>query len=107
MLQHAVDILAVAVRIAATVIGANMRTQVHARAIEPAEERLARRLLTLHEIDRSGRCLVVDRLHALLGQRTGIFDGLLADLAGARIDRRVVPIGRRALRTPRGPNLAL
>ena len=54
--------------------------------------------------------LVVDRLHALLGQRTGVFDRLLADLAEARIDRRIVGVGgqgvehaaRAELRTERG-----
>ena len=70
-----------------------MRSQVHARRVEPAEERLARRLLALHEIDRRGRGLVVDRLHALLGERTGVLDGLLADLAEARIDRGIVAVG--------------
>ena len=68
----------------------------HARRVEPAEERLARRLLPLHEVDGRGRGLVVDRLHALLGERAGVLDGLLADLAEARIDRRVVAVGRLA-----------
>ena len=62
-----------------------------------AEERLARRLLPLHEVDGRGRGLVVDRLHALLGERAGVLDRLLADLAEARIDRGVVDVGRLAL----------
>ena len=53
-------------------------------------------MLPLHEIDRRGRGLVVDRLHALLGERAGILDGLLADLAEARIDRGIVAVGRLA-----------
>ena len=93
VLDHAVDVFAVAVRVAAAMLGADVRAQVHARAVEPAEERLARRVLALHEVDRRGRGFVVDRLHALLGQRAGVLDGLLADLAEARIDRGIVPVG--------------
>ena len=97
MLEHAVDILAVAVGITPAMIGADVGTQMHARRVEPAEERLAGGLLSLHEVDGRGRGLVVDRLHPLLGQRTGILDGLLADLAEARIDRGIVAVGRLAL----------
>ena len=53
---------------------AHMRAKMHAGRIEPAEERFARPDLTLHEIDRGRRCLVVDRLHALSGERSGILD---------------------------------
>ena len=97
VLDHAVDVFAVAVLVAAAMLGANVRPQVHAGRVEPAEERLASRLLPLHEIDGRGRGLVVDRLHPLLGQRAGVLDGLLADLAEARIDRRIVDVGRLAL----------
>ena len=41
--------------------------------------------------------LVVDRFHALLGERAGVLDGLLADLAEARIDGGVVLVGRLGL----------
>ena len=93
VLEHAVDVFAVAMRVAAAMIGANVGSQVHARGIEPAEERLARGLLPLHVVDGRGRCLVVDRLHALLGQRARVLDGLLADLAEARIDGGIVAVG--------------
>ena len=93
VLDHAVDVLAVAVLVAAAVLGADVRAQVHARRVEPDEERLARGLLPLHEVDGRGRGLVVDRLHALLGERAGVLDGLLADLAEARIDGRIVLVG--------------
>ena len=96
VLHHAVDVLAVAMLVAAAMLGADMRAQMHARRVEPAEERLARRLLPLHEVDGRGRGLVVDRLHALLGQRAGVLDGLLADLAEARIDGGIVAVGRLA-----------
>ena len=82
--------------IATAMIGTNMGTQMHARRVEPAEERLAGGLLPLHVVDGRGRGLVVDRFHALLGQRTGILDGLLADLAEAGIDGWIVAVGRLA-----------
>jgi hypothetical protein len=96
VLEHAVDIFAVAVGVTAPVIGTHMGAQMHAGRVEPDEERLARRLLSLHVVDRRGRGLVVDGFHPLLGQRTGILDGLLADLAEPRIDRGIVAIGRLA-----------
>ena len=41
--------------------------------------------------------VVVDRLHAFLGQRASVMDRLLADPAKARVDRRVVGVGGLAL----------
>ena len=58
------------------------------------------------EVDGGRRCLVIDRLHALLGQRAGVLDGLLADPAEARIDRRIVAVGRLALQHAARPELA-
>src|SRR4051812_18817645 len=72
---------AVAVGETAAMLGPHVGAQVHARRVEPDEERLARRLLPLHVVDGRGRGFVVDRLHALLRQRPGVLDGLLADLA--------------------------
>src|SRR5262245_62766378 len=69
-----------------------MRIEVHAGRVEPAEERPVRPRLPLDEVDRRGAGLVVDRLHAFLGERTGVLDGLLADLAEARIDGGVVTV---------------
>ena len=40
VLDHAVDVFAVAVFVAATVLGADMRAQVHARRVEPAKNGL-------------------------------------------------------------------
>ena len=91
--------------VAAAVLGAHVRAQVHARRVEPAEERLAGRLLPLHEVDGRGGGLVVDRLHALLGERAGVLDRLLADLAEARIDGRVVHVGRLAPQHAARPEL--
>ncbi|GJE44654.1 hypothetical protein AEGHOMDF_3843 [Methylobacterium soli] len=73
-----------------------MRSQVHAGRVEPDEERLTRRLLPLHVGDSRRSGLVVDGFHALPGERAGILDGLLADLAEARIDGRIVDVARLA-----------
>ena len=62
--------------------------------------------LPLHEIDGRGRGLVVDRLHPFLGERAGVLDGLLADLAPTRLLGRIVSGCRLALSTPRGPNVS-
>src|SRR6185503_3444849 len=70
-----------------------MRAEVHSGGIEPAEERPVRLRLTLDEVDGCGRGLVVDRLHALFRERPGVLDGLLANLAPARVMGRVVAIG--------------
>ena len=62
--------------------------------------------LPLDEVDRRRRRLVVDRLHPLLGERAGILDGLLADLAEARIDVGSSRSDALQRSTPRGPNFA-
>ena len=54
-------------------------------------------LLALHVVDGRGGSLVVDRFHPFLGERAGVLDGLLADLAKPRIDGRVVLVSRLAL----------
>lgn len=74
MLDHAVGIV-VARHAADALIGfADMRVDMHARGVHPGEERFVGPDLALHEIDRRGGGFVVDRLHPLLGQRTGIVD---------------------------------
>ena len=105
VLDHAVDIFAVPVCVAATVFGSDMRPEVHARRVEPRKERLARFVLPLHEVDRGPRGFIIDRLHALLGERAGILDLLLADLAEARIDRRIVGVGRPSVKHAARPEL--
>src|SRR5882757_1999330 len=74
----------------------NVSSQVHAGGVEPAEEWLVGLHLPSHVVDRRGRRLVVNLLHAFLGQRAGVLDRLLTDLAEAWIDRGIVPIGRLA-----------
>ena len=65
MLDHSVNVLAISMGVAPTVFGTDVRSQVHAGGVEPAEERLARFALTLHELDCAFGSLVVDRLHSL------------------------------------------
>ena len=69
-----------------------MRAEVHVRGVEPDEERRAGLLLAIDEVDRVLEHLVVDRLHALLRQRPGVLDPLLADPAPALIRRVVVGV---------------
>src|SRR5579863_9382138 len=67
------------------------------RGIHPDEERHSGMRLTLDKIDCGTGGLVVDRFHALYGQRSGVFDLLFANLAEARIGGRVVGLGGGAL----------
>ena len=55
-------------------LGLRVRPEVHVRRVEPDEEGLAGVLGAHHEVDRLLEALVVDRLHALLGQRTRVGD---------------------------------
>jgi enolase len=56
---------------------------VHPGGVIPAKEWFAGLLGALHEIERLGSDFLVDRLHAFLGQRAGVLEGLFADLAVA------------------------
>ena len=72
VLDHAVAILVLAGD--ADVLGLHMGAEVHARAVPPHEEGLP----VLHRVGDEalggGDDLLVDRLHALLGQRAGVLD---------------------------------
>ncbi len=52
--------------------GFETRPDVHSRRIPPQEERLVLFLGALHEVDRGIRDFLIDRLHALLRERSGI-----------------------------------
>src|SRR6185369_5992122 len=95
MFEHAIHVFAETA--AALIFGPHMGVEMHAGAVPPAEERLVALNLPLDEVDRRIGCVVVDGLHSLLGERTGILDGLLPDLAEARIDGRILPLGGFAL----------
>src|SRR5512137_99860 len=67
-----------------------VRDDVHARRVEPAEERLAVRLGLVDELQGEIADFVVHRFHALGIERAGVLDFLLADPAPARHLGRVV-----------------
>ncbi len=69
---------------------------VHARRVQPAEERLAVRLGLFNELQGEVANFVVHRFHALGIERAGVFNLLFADLAPARHLGRVVHVGRPA-----------
>ena len=82
-----------------------MREHVHARRVEVTQPRHVLLGLPLHEVERGGQELLVHRLHPLPGERTGVLDSLLADLAEHRIDGRIVLVGRFALEDAARPEL--
>jgi hypothetical protein len=69
-----------------------------------SEEQLAGLVGVVDERERPGGDLIIDRFHPLLGQRAGVLDMLLADLAEARVHGRVVLVRRLALQEAAGPN---
>ena len=84
VLDHAVAVFVLAGD--ADVLGFHMGAEVHARAVPPAEERLARLGLAGDEVLGGGQGFVVDGLHALLGQRPEVLDGLAALAIGLALD---------------------
>src|SRR5262249_4130047 len=72
-------------------LGFGMGAEVHMRRVKPDKERLAILVGAIDESSCRGAGLIVDRLHALLRQRPGIFD-LLSSLA-------VCPTVKHATRT--------
>ncbi len=77
----------------AVVLLREVRHHVHARRVQPHEERLALVLGAIDEAKGVVQDLVVDGAHAVGVQRAGVLDVLLADLAPARIDVRIVDVG--------------
>jgi hypothetical protein len=70
---------------------------VHARRVEPAEERLATSLGPVDELHGVCQDLVIDGLHPIWIERARVLDPLLADLAPTRLDGRIVLVGRPAV----------
>ena len=68
----------------------------HAARIEPGKERLLVPIRAVDEVEGGFKKLLVDRLHALLGERSGIGAALLAPLAETRILAWRLGDGRRA-----------
>ena len=84
VLDHAVGVLVLTGDPAE--LGLDVRAEVHAGSVPPAEERLAGLHLAPDEVDgRVGR-VVVDRLHPLPGERAGVLDPLRAVGIGPRVD---------------------
>ena len=81
----------------ALILRREVRDDVHARRVEPDEERLVVRLGLVHELEREIENFVVHRLHPLRIERAGVLDLLLADLAPARHHGRVIRVGRPAV----------
>src|SRR5262245_5337011 len=77
-----------------------MRPHMHARRVEIAEPRAPLLGLALHEVDRTGQELLVDRLHALGVQGTCVLDDLLAHAPEGFIDRIVVLVNCPAFQHP-------
>ena len=88
MLEHPIGVFVAGHAALAAHRRAHVGEDVHARGVHPDEERLTRLHLPLHEVDGGGRGFVVDRLHALAGQRAGIL-GLAVSVAVQHAARRV------------------
>ena len=71
--------------------------EVHVCGVEPDKERRTRSMLAIDEVEPMLQHLVVDSLHALLRQRSGVLDPLPADSTPARLVSRIVFIGRPAV----------
>jgi hypothetical protein len=53
--------------------------QVHMGGVKPNEEGFTIRMSLLDELDSAFGCIVIDGLHALLGQRTGVLDASIGE----------------------------
>src|SRR5689334_20473605 len=101
MLDHAVGIFGAAGEAGLVPMSlAHMRAVMHACGVEPAKERYVRPRLTLHELDRGPRGLVVHGLHSLPGERAGVLDRLFPDASPARLLGWIVSIRRLAAQDP-------
>ena len=84
-----------------------MSEGVHVGRIEPDEEGLAGVVRFLHEFLGARDEIVVAGFHALLGERASILDFLLADLAPARLNGRIVLVGREGMHDAARPERLL
>src|SRR5215475_12142744 len=100
VIDHHIVVFALPAPRLASALRLYMRTEMHVGEIDPQEERLASLSLPPDEVHGAVSDVVVDRFHALRGQRTGVADRLLADPAKARVDRRVFSVGGLAVQDP-------
>ena len=78
-------------------------------AVELYQRKKGLSALTCFSIQPRARCsdLLIDGFHALLGQRAGVFNGLLAYSAPAGISRRVILVSCEAVQHASGSELLL
>src|SRR6185369_12693147 len=103
MCDHAVAVLVLPAL--TDVLFGNVSDHVHGRRVVPKEEWLVVGDLLLHPVDRSSSYLFVDCFHALLGERTGIFDFLLAYTSKPRILAWIINVRCGALKHSAGTEL--
>ena len=85
----------------------DMRAKMHVGEVNPHKKGRVCLCLSLDVVRRPLRHVVVDGFHSLFGQRSGVFDDLLANSSETRINGRVVTIGLALQsKTPRGPYFA-
>jgi hypothetical protein len=77
--DHSIGVLVISLM---AVFRSDVRAEVHAGAVPPAEEGLAGLVLAGDELPGSGDGFVVDGFHAFLCERAGVFDGLAALAVG-------------------------
>ena len=91
----------------AAVLRLHVGAEVHARGVPPAEEGLARLGLPRDELLGGGGHFVIDGLHALLGERAGVLDGLAALAVGLALEHAAraefLPELRVSSGSPRSP----
>ena len=90
VIDHRVVIRALPPPRLADALRLDMRAEMHVGEVHPDKGGFAGPVLPLDEVHGPGGDVVVNRFHPLLGQRTGVLADLLADLAEARIRRRIV-----------------
>ena len=83
VLDHAVGVFVIAL---VAMLGLDVGAEVHAGAVPPAEERFALLVHASDEILGGGDGFLINGLHALLGQRTGVLDGLAALAVGLAME---------------------
>ena len=102
VVDHDVMVLGLPAAGLAQALRLGVGAEVHVRGVEPHEEGHAGVIVTLDEVDGLLEHFVVDRLHTLLGQRTGVDDGLAAlavrlavqDAAGTEVRLEVREVDR-------------
>ncbi len=86
MVDHGVVVRTLPAAILTHTFRLGVSTRVHVREIKPHKHGLAGLGLLFNEFRRAGRDAIIDGLHALFGQRTGILDLLRAVRQRPRVD---------------------